>query len=126
MGPVLVIGTVIVQLALAAYTIAVVAEQRSHRISRTVILFLSVGVVFDIAATTCMIIGSAKTVFSLHGLLGYSSLTGMLIETLLAWRHWARHGEATVSGSLHLYSRIAYAWWVVAYVTGALLVFVGR
>jgi uncharacterized repeat protein (TIGR03987 family) len=122
MSPVLIAGTIIVNLALLFYSIGIFTQQRRHQITRRVLFFLTVGVIFDITATTCMIIGSTNTPFSLHGILGYSSLTGMTIETILAWRHRLGRGEAEVTGGLHLYSRLAYIWWVLAYITGALLV----
>ena len=122
MTPVLVAGTIIVNLALLFYTVGIVTEQRRHRITRRVLLFLTVGVVFDITATVCMIIGSTKSPFSLHGILGYSSLAGMTVETIMAWRHRRRNSDADVPRGLHLYSRLAYIWWVLAYITGALLV----
>ena len=78
--------------------------------------------IFDITATVCMIIGSPNPPYSLHGLLGYSSLTAMLIETILARRHRVSHGDGEVSRGLHLYSRIAYIWWILAYLTGAFIV----
>jgi hypothetical protein len=46
----------------------------------------------------------------------------MLLETSFAWRHHRRLGDALVPGWLHNYSRLAYTWWVVAYITGAILV----
>ena len=126
MSPVLMAGTLIVNLALIFYTIGIVLEQRSHRITRRVLIFLTVGVTFDIIATAFMIIGSSKGPFTAHGFLGYSSLTAMLLETAFAWRHRLKEGEATVPNWLHTYSRIAYSWWVIAYITGALLVMARR
>lgn len=126
MKPVLVAGTIIVNFALLAYTIGTITEQRRHRVTRQVLIFLTIGVILDITATACMIIGSSNTPWTLHGILGYSSLTAMLIETALAWRHRLIHGEGEVSRKLHLYSRVAYTWWVLAYLTGAVLVFANR
>ena len=126
MSPVLMAGTLIVNLALIFYTIGIVSEQRSRRITQRVLIFLTAGVTFDIIATACMIIGSSKGPFTAHGLLGYSSLTAMLLETAFAWRHRLRAGEAPVPDWLHLYSRVAYSWWVIAYITGALLVMARR
>jgi len=126
MEPILVAGTIIVNFALLSYSVGIITEQRRYRVTRNVLWFLTVGVVLDITATVCMIIGSTNSPFSPHGILGYSSLTAMLIETCLAWRHRLAHGEGEVSRKLHLYSRIAYIWWVLAYITGALLVFMNR
>ena len=126
MSPILIAGTIIVNLALIFYSIGIFIEQRRHRITQKVLIFLTLGVVFDIVATACMIIGSTNSPFSLHGILGYSSLTAMLIETSLAWRHRLREGDREVSAGLHRYSLLAYLWWVAAYITGALIVFLGR
>ena len=126
MRPILIAGTIIVNFALIAYTVGIIIEQRRHRVTKGVLWFLTVGVILDITATACMIIGSTQSPFTLHGILGYSSLSAMLIETSLAWRHRLANGEAEVSRRLHLYSRIAYIWWVLAYLTGAFLVFSSR
>lgn len=122
MAPILIAGTVIVNFALIFYSIGIISEQRLHRVTSKAMNFLTLGVIFDIIATVCMIIGSPNSPFSLHGLLGYSSLTAMLIETILARRHRVRQGDGEVSRGLHLYSRIAYIWWILAYLTGAFLV----
>jgi uncharacterized repeat protein (TIGR03987 family) len=126
MSPVLMAGTLIVNLALIFYTIGIVSEQRSHRITRRVLIFLTAGVTFDIIATACMIVGSSKGPFTAHGFLGYSSLSAMLLETTFAWRHRLGAGEEPVPNWLHVYSRLAYSWWVIAYITGALLVMARR
>lgn len=126
MRPVLIAGTILVNLALVTYSVGIVIEQRRHRITRPVLWFLFIGVLLDIIATYCMIQGTAGSLISTHGFLGYSSLAGMMIETALAWRHRYRHQEETVSRRLHLYSRYAYIWWLVAYITGGLLVLVRR
>lgn len=126
MKPVLIAGTTIVNLALISYSIAVITEQRRHRVIPRVRLFLTLGVILDIIATVCMIIGSSNSPFTLHGILGYSSLAAMSLDAALLWRHWLRHGEEVVPRSLHIYSRYAYLWWIAAYITGAALVLLAR
>jgi uncharacterized repeat protein (TIGR03987 family) len=126
MKPVLIAGTTIVNLALIFYTIGILTEQRRRAVTRRVLTFLTLGVIFDIVATGCMIAGSENSPFSLHGILGYSSLTAMIVETTLAWRHRLGKGDSLVSPGLHQYSRLAYIWWVAAYITGAILVFASR
>jgi hypothetical protein len=70
-----------------------------------------------------MIVGSPNSPFTFHGFVGYSALAVMLIETLLIWKHYRRSGlNSRVPVRIHLYSRFAYVWWVLAYITGALLV----
>jgi hypothetical protein len=117
------IGASIVIFALASYSIAIVTEQRKRLINRIVLVFLTIGVILDIVATTFMIIGSSHGPFTLHGLLGYSSLTAMLIDTILIWRFNRKNStETLVPKALHVYSLAAYLWWVAAFITGLLLV----
>ena len=126
MKPIIIFAVTIVNLALISYTIGIVSEQRSRRVTAKTLRFLRIGVVFDIVATACMVIGSESGPFTLHGLLGFSSLTAMVVETVLAGRHRSRSGDEVVPTWLHRYSRVAYGWWLVAYVTGAYLVMSGR
>jgi hypothetical protein len=126
MKPVLIAGTIIVNVALICYTIGIITEQRRHRVTVSVLAFLTAGVVFDITATICMILGSTQSPFTLHGILGYSSLAAMSTDAVLIWRHRLQAGDAEVPRGLHLYSRVAYLWWVLAYITGAALVFLAR
>ena len=124
MNTTLIWGTRIVVLALLSYTIAFVIEQRKTLITRTVLTFQSTGLVFDVASTVLMIIGSGNTPLTVHGFLGYSALGIMIIKTIFFWRHYKKHGvSGTVSKILHWYSRAAYVWWVVAFIVGGLLVF---
>ena len=125
MSPVIIAAVTIVNLALISYTVGIIAEQRSHRVTATAIRYLKIGVVFDVVATALMVAGSSSGPFTLHGLLGFSALAAMASETWLSWRHRANHGEELVPGWLHQYSRFAYGWWLVAYVTGGYLVMSG-
>jgi len=126
MSPVIVTGVVIVNLALVCYGVGVITEQRSRRVSRRTLDWLRVGVVLDLTATSFMIVGSSRGPFTLHALLGFSSLTAMVFETGFAWRHRSRSGDGPVPRWLHLFSRCAYGWWLVAYATGAYLVMAAR
>jgi uncharacterized repeat protein (TIGR03987 family) len=122
-----IVGSMIVTIALVFYTIGFVKERRKKMVTNGVLMFYTIGVVLDITATICMIIGSSKGMLTLHGIIGYSSLLGMLTDTFLLWRHNLRLGPAAeVSKSLHIYSRVAYIWWVIAYITGGLLVAVSK
>lgn len=122
MPTVLLAGVVIVNLALISYAIGIISEQRSHRVSAATLNWLRLGVVLDVTATACMIAGSSRGWLTPHGILGFSSLAAMLVETGLAWRHRSLQGDQPVPSWLHRYSRIAFGWWIVAYVTGAVLV----
>jgi hypothetical protein len=123
MKTILIIATTIVNLALISYSIGIITEQVKHKISTRVLSFLSMGLAFDITATVLMIIGSENPAFTIHGFVGYSSLTGMLIDAILLWRLRIRKGpDCEVPKALHWYTRLAYIWWILAYITGALIV----
>jgi len=123
MTPILLAGTIIVNLALVAYSIAIVTEQRQKQVGNRVLTFITIGVFFDIVATICMVMGSTHSFMSSHGFLGYSALLVMVIDCILLWRFRNANGpDQLVSKGLHLYSRVAYSWWVIAYITGAMIV----
>jgi hypothetical protein len=117
------IGSFVVTIALIFYSIGFTKENRMKLVTGPVLLFYTIGVSLDITATILMIIGSSKGMITLHGMIGYSSLLGMLIDTILLWRYNLRQGSDTlVSRRLSIYTRIAFTWWVIAYITGGLLV----
>jgi hypothetical protein len=123
MLPLAKIAATVVTLALISYSIAILTEQKKRMVINLVLTFLTLGVVLDVSATAMMIIVSENSPFTLHGILGYSSLTAMLIDAVLLWRFRIKKGsEEKVTRPLHLYSRIAYIWWVAAYITGTLMV----
>ena len=123
MKPVLIAGVTIVNFALLFYTIFVFYEHKFKRAASKVVTFITIGVIFDIVATACMIIGSENSPFSPHGILGYSSLTAMFVDAVLIHRFKAVNGSETSFPTwLNNYSKIAYTWWVLAYITGAILV----
>ena len=123
MKPILIFGTIIVTSALIAYSLGVFTERKIKRISSKVLFFLSLGLLLDMTATSCMIIGSSNSPFTFHGFIGYSGLIAMIIETSLAYRFRIKNGpEAPVSRPLHNYTLFAYILWVAVYITGSLLV----
>lgn len=123
MNPLLKTGTIIVVFALASYSIAIFTEQRKKILRRRILVFLTLGVALDITATIFMILGSSKGIFTLHGIIGYSSLAGMFIDAVMIWRLKMKNGSyCPVPGKIHIYSRYAYIWWVIAFITGGLLV----
>ena len=115
--------TTIVLFALTAYSVAIITEQRKKIINKKVLWFLTLGVCLDIIATTFMILGSSKGGLTAHGIIGYSSLAAMFTDAVLIWRAKSKNGiNSPVSKGLYLYSRYAYIWWVLAFITGGVLV----
>ena len=124
MNPILITGSIIVTFALIFYTMAIFQEQKTVRFTKKLLIFLTLGITLDITATAFMIIGSSNSPFTLHGLLGYSSLTLMFLDTILIWHGKSKKGlNQPIPLKLHNYSRLAYTWWVLAYITGAIIAF---
>jgi len=70
-----------------------------------------------------MIIGSTNSPFTIHGFIGYSALLGMLIDMFLMWNTKKKEGIGKeIDKKLHHYSLIAYSWWVIAYISGAVII----
>jgi len=119
------IGATVVTLALISYSIGVITEQRKHKVLKRVLVFITLGIILDITATICMILGSTNAPFTLHGFLGYSALLAMLIDAILIWQLYKKSGiNIEVPKSLHRYTLFAYLWWVIAYITGSMLVMI--
>ncbi|HSO88475.1 MAG TPA: hypothetical protein VLQ91_18125 [Draconibacterium sp.] len=123
MNPLLRLGTTIVIFALASYSFAVFAIHRKKILRRRILVFLTLGVALDITATIFMILGSSKGGFTAHGIIGYSSLLGMFIDAVLIWQMKIKQGSySPIPDGIQKYSRYAYFWWVIAFITGGVLV----
>lgn len=119
MAKITVIGIVLVQLALLFYTLFYVVENKKQRTTNLVLILITIAVLFDIGATTCMMIGTTRTYFTFHGIIGYIGLLLMLTDAILLWRHKIQQGaEVLISKQLRSYSKYAYYWWLVAFFTG--------
>lgn len=121
MNSFIVSAVIVVTLALVSYSTAVISEQRASRLSKKILVFLTCGVLLDVASTALMITGSTNSPFTVHGVIGYSALLLMVIDAFLIWRHWFANGDAIVSRGINLYTRIAFSWWIVAYIVGAVM-----
>lgn len=123
MNPLSLIGAFVITLALLSYGIGSITVQRFKLVSRGVLFFLTLGVLLDFAAILFMISGSSKGMFTLHGILGYSATITMVIDVTLIWYSFMKNGlDSVIKNSILLYSKIAYAWWLIVYITGSLLV----
>ena len=124
MKPIIIIAIVIIHLALISYGIGIITEQIKHRVTRFTLVFLALGLTFDLIATIFMITGAGRGFLTKHSMLGYSCLLAMAVDSVLVFRHRLKHGDQKVTYALHLYSRYAYFWWVMgAYITGGFLAF---
>ncbi len=122
-----IIGSLVVTIALLFYSLGFSKERKGRLVTRKVLFFYTIGVCLDITATILMIAGSSRGLVTPHGIIGYSSLLGMLADTILLWRFNLKKGSVTeVDRGLHIYSGIAFTWWIIAYITGGLLVAVSK
>jgi len=133
MNPTLYQAVVVVTCALVFYSIAVIQAQRNASMSRRTLAFLTAGITCDCTSTGLMIAGSRHIPITVHGFIGYSALALMLIDTILIWKVWYRNRIKVKDGaididanpeipkSLHIYTRIAYGWWLAAYIAGAII-----
>jgi hypothetical protein len=122
----LITGIVIVNFALVFYSIAIVPEQKRKVITKATLFYLTLGIACDVTATIFMIIGSKHIPITVHGCIGYSASLAMFADTALIWSFWIKFRDKIVHEKLHIYSRYAYMWWVVAYIAGSLLVMVKK
>ena len=124
MKPIIIFALVMVHGALISYGIGIITEQIKHRVTRFVVLFLALGLIFDLIATVCMVVGAGRGFLTTHGLLGYSCLLTMAVDSTLVLRHRLKWGDQQVPHGLHLFSRYAYCWWVLgAYIIGGFLAY---
>lgn len=112
-------GVVLVHLALIFYTLFIIFEHKIRKATTRVLALITLAVIFDIAATTCMMVGTTRTYFTFHGIIGYIGLLLMVIDAVMLWKHKIKNGaDILLSNGLHLYSKIAFGWWIIAFLTG--------
>lgn len=123
MNPFLLSGISIVNIALLFYTSAFVIAVRKKLVSKRFFFVLLAGVFFDISATTLMIIGSSHGALTLHGIIGYSSLGAMITEAVNYFIFIRKNGFGNTFSkkSLRVFTFI-FIYWVLAYITGAILI----
>jgi len=123
MSLVLTAGIIIVNFALVAYSLSFINLVRKKSIGFTYLLFLTIGVLFDITSTVCMMIGSGKGIITIHGIIGYSALIAMITDMLISYRFSFKFGKNTsISSRIYIFSYLVYFYWVIAYLTGAIIV----
>jgi uncharacterized repeat protein (TIGR03987 family) len=126
MKPILVAGSILVTLALISYSTGIISEFRKKILNRKALIFLGLGLLFDISGTVCMIIGSSNHAFTNHGVIGYSALAGMFIDNAIFWSLRQKNGIGSgVPKRVHYYSLLAYLWWIVVYISGFVMA-IGR
>jgi len=122
MAKVTVFGIFFVHIALILYTLFIIFESKKQKTTKLVLGLITLAVIFDIIATICMMIGTTRTYFTFHGIMGYLGLSLMIIDAVLLWKYKLKYGiETIISKSLNSFSKFAYSWWIIAYITGVLV-----
>jgi glucose-6-phosphate-specific signal transduction histidine kinase len=115
----LMFGISLVNLAFILYTVFFILKRKSEKLTLTTPIVLSIAVLSDICATGLMILGSTNRGLTFHGVLGYLALLGMMIESVLLWKHFlGKNRDLPLSINLIRYTGIAYLWWLFVYVFG--------
>jgi hypothetical protein len=123
MNPVTLIGAVIITFSLLTLGLGSITLQRFKLVSRSVLLFLTLGLILDIAAIVYMLKGTPDRPFTVHAILHYFAACIMLIFLVWVWRVYIKEGLNTrINERLHWFAKFAYGVWVIAYLTGSLLV----
>jgi hypothetical protein len=116
------VGIFFVHFALIFYTLFIIFEGKDLRATTRVLLLITFAVLFDITATACMMIGTTRTYFTFHGIIGYIGLLLMIIDFILLLKHRIKNSvDRLISRPLLLYSKIAYFWWLAAFITGVVV-----
>ena len=122
MYPISVFGAFIMTLSFLAYGIGSVTLERFKIVGTVVLIFFSIGVLFESTAIVMMYIGSDGAIFGPHGLVGIFALLIMLVNTAWVWFVFLKKGiDAPVNKALLHYTKTAYFVWVVAYLSGIII-----
>ncbi len=123
MNPLAIIGAFVITLSFLAYGIGSISLVRFKMIGRIVLVFLTMGIIFDVTAITLMAIGSTGEPYTLHSLVGAMAFLVMLVNTVWCWSVFIRRGIDSKARNKHIiYTKAAYLFWVLAYLAGSIIV----
>lgn len=122
MEQIAVVGALIITLSLLVYGIGSITLIRFKIVSALVLVFLTLGVLFDISAVVLMMRGMKGSLLSVHSIIGYLAFALMLSNTVWAWKSYFVHGiDSRIGNKQHIFAKIAYLYWVLAYIGGSVL-----
>lgn len=124
MNIIAVIGAFIMTLAFLAYGVGSVTLERFRMVGTIVLMFFSLGLLFEVAAIILMLTGAeGSSMGSWHGIVGAAAFLLMLVNTIWVWAIYIREGiDGGISAWLLNYTKGAYFIWVVAYLLGIILI----
>jgi len=118
----LVVAIVSMLLAATLYTLAVFAERRAGALRPVHLALFWAGLVFDVTGTTLMSrLAAGGWQPDLHGILGAAAIALMLLHSVWASVALAVSRRGALA-NFHRFSIVVWALWMVAFVSGFLLV----
>ncbi|RIJ50755.1 hypothetical protein D1614_02165 [Maribellus luteus] len=122
MDPIILVISFIMTLAFLSFGVGTVTLERFRIIGTLVLVFLSMGFLFNATALLVMILFFPSSLFSTNGLIMFSSFTIMLVDTVWAWGRYLKNGiDSRVSLALVRYTQIAFFVWVINFLWGIVL-----
>lgn len=123
MTPNLIFAIVAMLLAATIYTVAVFGERAAGTLKPWHLALFWTGLVFDTSGTTLMTRIAGGWRWDMHGALGMAAIALMLLHSLWATGALAFKRERVLHG-FHKFSVHVWALWMVALVSGMVLVIV--
>ena len=111
------LSTILITLALVAYTVGVWGERLAGRLLARHLAFFWAGLASDTSGTGIMFEMAKGGAWSLHGLTGLAAIVLMLIHALWATVVLVRNEEKAIV-NFHRFSVVVWAIWLIPYSTG--------
>ncbi len=120
MKPIIMVGTATITLSLVLYSMGMIPALKNRLITKKITWFLTIGLVSELIAVSCMAIGSTQPITTPHGLIGLGGIIIMISIVLFSWKSiLSNQHDYLLDEKAHIYYQSAYIIWVIAYFTGA-------
>ncbi len=120
MKPIIMVGTATITLSLVLYSMGMIPALKNRLITKKITWFLTIGLVSELIAVSCMAIGSTQPITTPHGLIGLAGIIIMISIVLFSWKSiLSNKHDYLLDEKAHIYYKSAYIIWVIAYFTGA-------
>jgi len=114
------VSAIVITLAMIFYTTATWWEKLLSRLRIEHLALFWIGLVFDTAGTTLMIMNSTIAGFSLHSMTGYIGIILMFVHTSWATVVLIRKDEKALI-NFHKFSVAVWILWMFSFVNGVVL-----
>lgn len=124
MNYLLIAGWAILIFALIFYSISIIVEQKTKKISMLVVFFATMGVLFDASSSLLMMMGSPESIVTTFSILGYLGVVIMAINVFMVWvrfRNKRLQPQPEAPWITYHYSRYAYIIWLVIFAVRAFM-----